>query len=107
MCPISGDRAFGLARSALDRAPGSTYWKCRILKERLSMSFSYTIEIELEDDGRWIAEIPELPGVMVYGQTQAEAVSRVEALALRVIADRIEEAGNCSAAMAVPFAAAA
>jgi hypothetical protein len=44
---------------------------------------------------------------MVYGQTQAEAVSRVEALALRVIADRIEEAGNCSVAMTVSFAAAA
>jgi predicted RNase H-like HicB family nuclease len=48
------------------------------------------IEIEREDDGRWIAEIPDLPGVMVYGQTREEAISRVEALALRVIADRLE-----------------
>jgi len=48
------------------------------------------IEIEREDDGRWLAEVPDLPGVMVYGQTQAEAVSRVKALALRVMADRLE-----------------
>ena len=48
------------------------------------------IEIECEDDGRWIAEVPELPGVMVYGQTREDAISRVQALALRVIADRLE-----------------
>ena len=48
------------------------------------------IEIEREEDGRWIAEVPDLPGVMVYGQTREEAISKVEALALRVIADRIE-----------------
>ncbi len=48
------------------------------------------IEVEREDDGRWIAEVPELPGVMVYGQTREEAVFRVQALALRVIADRLE-----------------
>jgi predicted RNase H-like HicB family nuclease len=48
------------------------------------------IEIEKEDDGRWIAEIPDLPGVMVYGSTREEAISKVQALALRVLADRIE-----------------
>lgn len=48
------------------------------------------IEIEQEDDGRWIAEVPDLPGVMVYGGTQREAVSKAEALALRVIADRLD-----------------
>ena len=48
------------------------------------------IEIEREEDGRWIAEVPDLPGVMVYGQSQEEAVSKVKALALRVLADRIE-----------------
>ena len=48
------------------------------------------IEIEREDDGRWLAEIPDLPGVMAYGQTQAEAVAKVKALALRVMADRLE-----------------
>ena len=48
------------------------------------------IEIDREDDGRWIAEVPELPGVMCYGSTREEAVSQVEALALRAIADRID-----------------
>ena len=48
------------------------------------------IEIEREDDGRWIAEVPDLSGVMTYGDTREEAVSKVEALALRVLADRIE-----------------
>ncbi len=49
-----------------------------------------TIEIENEDDGRWIAEVMELPGVLAYGQYRAEAVDRVQALALRVLADRLE-----------------
>jgi predicted RNase H-like HicB family nuclease len=49
-----------------------------------------TIEIEREDDGRWIAEIPDLPGVMVYGANRDEAVSKAEALALRVLADRLD-----------------
>jgi predicted RNase H-like HicB family nuclease len=48
------------------------------------------IEIAREDDGRWIGEVPALPGVLVYGATQAEAREKAEALALRVIADRIE-----------------
>ena len=48
------------------------------------------IEIEREEDGRWIAEVTDLPGVMVYGESRDEAIARVEALALRVIADRIE-----------------
>ena len=48
------------------------------------------IEIEREEDGRWIAEILELPGVLAYGETEAEAQNKATALALRVIADRIE-----------------
>jgi predicted RNase H-like HicB family nuclease len=48
------------------------------------------IEIEQEQDGRWIAEIPALPGVMVYGKTKSDANSKAKALALRVIADRLE-----------------
>jgi len=48
------------------------------------------IEIDREDDGRWIAEIPDLPGVMSYGDTREEAVARTKALALRVLADRLE-----------------
>ena len=48
------------------------------------------IEVEREDDGRWLTEVPELPGVMAYGQTRKEAIARVKALALRVMADRLE-----------------
>jgi predicted RNase H-like HicB family nuclease len=48
------------------------------------------VETEREEDGRWIAEVPELPGVLVYGQTRQEAIKRVQALALRVIADRLD-----------------
>jgi predicted RNase H-like HicB family nuclease len=48
------------------------------------------IEIEREQDGRWIGEVPELPGVMAYGATEAEVRVKTAALALRVIADRIE-----------------
>lgn len=48
------------------------------------------VEIEQEEDGRWIAEVPDLPGVMAYGQTREEVTRNVEALALRVPADRLE-----------------
>ena len=49
-----------------------------------------TVEVEPEDDGRWLAEVTELAGVMAYGTTRAEAVDRVQALALRVLADRLD-----------------
>jgi predicted RNase H-like HicB family nuclease len=51
------------------------------------MAVNLRIETELEDDGRWIAEVP---GVMVYGDSRDDAVARVKALALRVLADRVE-----------------
>lgn len=51
---------------------------------------NYTLECEQEDDGRWIAEVLELPGVMTYGASREEAILKAEALALRVIADRLE-----------------
>ena len=49
-----------------------------------------TFETELETDGRWIAEVPELPGVMVYGKSESEAVGKAEALALGVLTERVE-----------------
>ena len=49
-----------------------------------------TVEIERETDGRWIAEVPELPGVLAYGPTRREAIERAQSLSLRVLADRIE-----------------
>jgi predicted RNase H-like HicB family nuclease len=48
------------------------------------------LETEQEDDGRWIAEIRDLPGVLAYGATRSEAIVRAEALALRVLADRLD-----------------
>jgi len=65
-----------------------------------------TVEIEQEDDGRWIAEVVNLSGVMVYGQTRDEAVARVQALALRVLADRLEHGESAPDLMSVSFLAA-
>ena len=50
----------------------------------------YAVEVEQETDGRWIAEVPELPGVLTYGQTRDEAVRKAQALSLRVLAERLE-----------------
>lgn len=50
----------------------------------------FTVELELEEDGRWIAEVPEVSGVLAYGATRDEAVSRAQALVFRVLADRLE-----------------
>ena len=50
----------------------------------------FTIEVEQEEDGRWIAEVPSIPGAMVYGPTRSEAIDRVQALTLRVLADRLD-----------------
>jgi predicted RNase H-like HicB family nuclease len=60
------------------------------------MSVVFRIELEREADGRWIAEVVELPGVLAYGESQDDAIARVQALALRVVADRLEneEAGR-------------
>ena len=49
-----------------------------------------TVEVEQETDGRWIAEITAIPGAMVYGSSKSEAVSKVEALVLRILADRLD-----------------
>ena len=49
-----------------------------------------TIEVEQEEDGRWLAEVPELPGVLTYGPTRLAAIDRAQALSLRALADRLE-----------------
>ena len=51
---------------------------------------NFTIELEQEEDGRWLSEVLELPGVLAYGRTREEAIAHVQALALRVVADRLE-----------------
>ena len=50
----------------------------------------FTVDVELETDGRWIGEVTELPGVLAYGVTRDEAVTKAKALAFRVLADRLE-----------------
>jgi predicted RNase H-like HicB family nuclease len=62
-----------------------------------------TIDLDREDDGRWIAEALELAGVMCYGQTRNEAISNVERLAIDVIADRIAHGELPSSALGVSF----
>ena len=60
-----------------------------------ALEMNFTIEHEQEEDGRWLAEVPELPGVLAYGATSQEAMAKAQALALRVLAEKIEnsEAG--------------
>jgi len=65
-----------------------------------------TLEYDQETDGRWLAEIMELPGVMAYGPTQAAAMARVKALALRVIAERLEQGEHVPGVDTISFAAA-
>ena len=64
-----------------------------------------TMETEREVDSRWIAEVPELPGAMVYGSTRDEAIMQVEVLALRVLAENIEEDGRPADAIEIRLAA--
>ncbi len=66
-----------------------------------------TVELELETDGRWIAEVVDLPGVMVYGATREAALATAEALALRVLADKLEHGEVPPEPVDVSFAVAA
>ena len=68
-------------------------------------TFDLKVEFSREDDGRWIADIPLLPGVTVYGRTRKQALASAEALALRVIADRLEHDEALPGEITVSFAA--
>ena len=67
---------------------------------------NYTIEHEREEDGRWIAEVPELAGVLAYGATRDEAMLKAEALALRVLAERLENNETAPQPISIGIAAA-
>jgi predicted RNase H-like HicB family nuclease len=67
---------------------------------------NFRIEVEREDDGRWIAEVPEIPGLLSYGATAQEAMGKAEALALRALAERIETGDNQAMAINIMLAAA-
>ena len=69
-------------------------------------AMTFTIELDREGDGRWIAEVEALPGVMCYGRDRDEAVARVQALALRVIAERLEHGEAPAELLNVTFRAA-
>lgn len=64
------------------------------------------IESEREADGRWLAEVPQLPGVLAYGATRDEAVARVQVLALRVLAERLEHSESQPGSISISVAAA-
>lgn len=64
------------------------------------------VEIEQEEDGRWLAEVVDLPGVLAYGDTQQSALARVQALALRVIAERLEHGETGPDLLSISFNAA-
>jgi len=67
---------------------------------------SLDIESEREADGRWLAEVPQLPGVLAYGATRDEAVARVQVLALRVLAERLEHSESQPGSISISVAAA-
>ena len=67
---------------------------------------TFTVEYEREEDGRWLAEVVEMPGVLAYGGTSAEAIAKAQALALRVLADRLEHGETAPEFVNISFAAA-
>jgi len=67
---------------------------------------TFLIETERETDGRWIAEVPDLPGVMAYGTSVEDARAQVQALALRVVADRLEHGEASPELLTISFKAA-
>lgn len=67
---------------------------------------TFTVELEQESDGRWIGEVPQLPGTLVYGGSPEEATARAKALALQVLAGRLEHGEADSALDDITFAAA-
>ena len=64
-----------------------------------------SIESEREDDGRWLAEVPQLPGVLAYGKTRDEALSKAQVLALRVLAERLEHGEGSPEPISISIAA--
>ena len=67
---------------------------------------TFTVEYEREEDGRWLAEVVEMPGVLAYGSTSDEAIAKAQALALRVLADRLEHGESAAEFVNISFAAA-
>lgn len=66
---------------------------------------NFSIEFEEEEDGRWLAEVPQLPGVLAYGATPDEAMAKAEVLALRVLAEQLEYGESRPQSISISFAA--
>jgi predicted RNase H-like HicB family nuclease len=81
-CDVSGTRTITVHPTAINSALAGV--------AQVAHDHCMQVEVEREEDGRWIAEVPVLPGAMAYGASKAEAVAKVEALVLRVLADKIE-----------------
>ena len=62
----------------------------QVCGRRIGVMSEFTVDVEREDDGRWIGEVTDLPGVLCYGTTRDEAVAKAKALAFRVLADRLD-----------------
>jgi predicted RNase H-like HicB family nuclease len=75
------------------------------LVDRAVSPMDFTIEYEQEEDGRWLAEVSPLPGVLTYGATPDKAMARAEVLALRVLAERLEHGETCPEPISISFAA--
>jgi len=87
-----------------DAAPGTHL--PRWGKSSYNEVMNFTIEFEQESDGRWIAEVAEIPGAMVYGNTKEEAGAKVHAFALRVLAEKLEHQEASSDLVTISFNAA-
>ncbi len=73
-------------------------------RPREVIALIFTVEYEQEEDGRWLAEVLELPGVLAYGAPPEEATAKAKALALRVVADRLEHGESARDLMTISFA---
>jgi len=78
----------------------------RTIEHRREQVVNFDIECEREDDGRWLAEVPQLPGVLAYGTTRDEAMAKAQVLALRVLAERLEHGESQPQSISISVAAA-
>jgi len=105
-------RATSRARLMPASLDGYPQWPFSSATEKRKIHFNrvrgmkFRVEIEQEEDGRWIAEVVDLPGVLAYGTTSEEAKAKVQALALRVVADRLEHGEAGPDLVSISFAAA-
>jgi predicted RNase H-like HicB family nuclease len=76
------------------------------MEAQKTIKMNLIIETEQEKDGRWIAEAPDLPGALAYGTSRQEAITKVEALALRILADRLEHGETSIILPSISFVAA-